>query len=61
MLWQCEDNMAKTWIIELEEDPDNGDLFLPLPPKLLEELGWTPLTKLDMKINDLGEICLTKS
>jgi len=52
--------MAKTWIIELEEDPDNGDLFLPLPPQLLEELGWTQLTELDMKINDLGEICLTK-
>lgn len=24
-----------------QEDPETGDLFLPLPPELLERMGWT--------------------
>ncbi len=28
------------WIIELEEDPDTGDLIMPLPGELLEAQGW---------------------
>lgn len=28
------------WIIELEEDPDTGDLVMPLPNELLEAQGW---------------------
>jgi hypothetical protein len=31
----------KTWIVELEEDPETGDLVMPLPFAMLEELGWT--------------------
>ena len=30
----------KTWIVELEEDPETGDLVMPLPPAILKELGW---------------------
>jgi len=28
------------WIVELEEDPETGDLVMPLPIELLEEMGW---------------------
>jgi hypothetical protein len=28
------------WIVELEEDADTGDLVMPIPPELLQELGW---------------------
>jgi len=28
------------WIVELEEDPETGDLIMPFPPELLAELGW---------------------
>lgn len=28
------------WTVTLEEDPATGDLMLPLPPDLLESLGW---------------------
>ena len=28
------------WTVTLEEDPETGDLMLPLPPELLETLGW---------------------
>lgn len=30
----------KVWTVELEEDPETGDLVMPLPPEMLEELGW---------------------
>jgi len=28
------------WIVELEEDPETGDLVMPFPTELLTELGW---------------------
>jgi hypothetical protein len=28
------------WIVQLEEDPETGDLVMPFPPELLTELGW---------------------
>ena len=30
----------KNWTVNVEEDPETGDLILPLPPDLLEEAGW---------------------
>jgi len=30
----------KSWVITLEEDPDTGDLILPLPDDLLKDAGW---------------------
>lgn len=29
-----------TWIITLEEDPETGDLVMPLPPEVLKDNGW---------------------
>ncbi len=29
-----------SYIVTLEEDPETGDLVLPLPEKLMEETGW---------------------
>ena len=28
------------WTIKLEEDPETGDLIMPLPPDLLNQVGW---------------------
>ena len=54
--------MAKTtWIIELEEDPITGELFLPLPDKLLKELKWDENTELTWDINETGEISIKKT
>jgi hypothetical protein len=30
----------KSWTINLEEDPETGDLILPLNDDILEETGW---------------------
>jgi hypothetical protein len=32
--------MSKQWIISLEEDPETGDLILPLSDDILEQAGW---------------------
>jgi hypothetical protein len=30
----------RKYTITLEEDPETGDVILPFPPEVLEELGW---------------------
>jgi hypothetical protein len=32
--------MSKTWTAVLEEDIATGELILPLPTDLIEQLGW---------------------
>jgi hypothetical protein len=50
------------WIVELEEDPETGDLVMPLPPAMLEALGWNIGDDLTWNINDeTKEVSLTKS
>jgi hypothetical protein len=36
----------KTWTVNLEEDPDTGDIMLPFPPELLTQMGWIEGTEL---------------
>jgi hypothetical protein len=28
------------WTVVVEEDPESGDLVMPLPPDLLNQMGW---------------------
>ena len=50
-----------TWIVELEEDPETGDLVMPFPPGLMEELGWKIGDTLTWESgNDSGSYRLTK-
>lgn len=42
------------WTITLEEDPDTGDLILPLPPELLEKQGWKEGDTLEWRDNGNG-------
>ena len=30
----------KNWTIELQDDPETGELILPFPEDMLEETGW---------------------
>lgn len=39
-LSKIEQTSETTWIITLEEDPETGDLVMPLPEGLLESQGW---------------------
>jgi hypothetical protein len=50
------------WIVELEEDPETGDLVMPLPPAMLEALGWKIGDDLTWNIDKATkEVSLTKS
>lgn len=42
--------MSKRFIVELFED-DYGELVLPIPNEICEELGWTEGTKLNYTLN----------
>jgi hypothetical protein len=48
------------WTITVEEDPDTGDLLLPLPPDLLEMQGWQSGDTLTWIDNKDGSWSLTK-
>lgn len=50
----------KKHTVYLEEDPDTGDLILPFPEGLCDELGWEIGDKLKWKTNENGTFTLTK-
>jgi hypothetical protein len=43
-----------------QEDPDTGDMLIPLPPQLLKDLGWKEGDDVDFSIDDKGRIVLKK-
>ena len=43
-----------------QEDPDTGDLLVPIPPILLEQLGWKEGDEIDFAIDDKGHYILRK-
>jgi hypothetical protein len=50
----------RQYTAHLEEDPITGDLILPLPEDMCEELGWDIGDTLDWKIKKNGTFVLTK-
>lgn len=48
------------WTVTVEEDPDTGDLLLPFPEDMLEELGWQEGDTLSWNIDENNNIILTK-
>lgn len=53
--------MIKTnWELTIEEDPETGNLILPLPKDLLEQQGWNEGDELEWIPNDDGSWILQK-
>ncbi len=50
----------KTWTINLEEDPETGDLILPLNDEILEETGWKTGDSIDWIDNKDGSWTMKK-
>lgn len=44
-----------------QEDPENGDLLLPLPEPLLRELDWKEGDNIEFNIDDQGRIVMSKA
>lgn len=49
-----------SWLIELEEDPETGDLLFPLPQEVLDGQGWMIGDTLTWNIDNEGTVTLTK-
>jgi hypothetical protein len=49
-----------TYEVITQEDPETGDLLLPLPPELLREMGWVEGDTLDLDVDDLGRWVIQK-
>ncbi len=50
----------KTWTISLEEDPETGDLILPLNDDILEQTGWKTGDSIDWTDNKDGSWTMKK-
>jgi len=48
------------WTVNIEEDPDTGDLLLPFPEDMLESMGWQEGDTLSWNIDENNNITLTK-
>jgi hypothetical protein len=46
------------WIVEVEKDPETGELILPLPTDLLAQMGWVNGTELFWEDNKNGTYSL---
>ena len=53
-------NTKRPWTVHLEEDPDTGDLLLPFPSEMLEQLGWAEGDTLTWTVKTNGSIILSK-
>ena len=52
--------MNEKHIVTLEEDPETGDLMLPFPEGMLEEMGWCEGDTLNFESKDDGSFLITK-
>lgn len=43
------------------EDPETGDLILPIPPPVLASMGWKEGDNLDFEVSENGTILLKKA
>ena len=43
------------------EDPDTGDLMLPIPQKLLDELGWREGDEIEFAVDEKGKYILKRA
>lgn len=43
-----------------QEDPETGDLILPIPPELLSKMGWVEGDEISFDVDDKGRFILQK-
>lgn len=51
---------ATTWIVTLEEDPETGDLVMPIPQEALDANKWRIGDTLTWSIDDEGTATLVR-
>lgn len=53
-------NDVLSWEVITQEDPETGDLILPIPPELLSRLGWKEGDMLEWKQDTGGTWILSR-
>lgn len=56
-----ETNNILRYEVITQEDPDTGDLFIPIPQPLLDKLGWKEGTQVDFVKGENGQILIKKA
>ena len=54
------DELPARWTVTVEEDPETGELILPLPADMLNMQGWVDGDTLEWKEGENGEWFLSK-
>ena len=49
-----------SWIGNVEEDPETGELMMTFPIELIEQMGWEVGTEMEWNVAENGEISLRK-
>jgi hypothetical protein len=56
---EMEQKATQMWTVKVEQDPDTGELVLPLPADLLSQMGWIEGTDLFWEETDGKGFILT--
>lgn len=51
---------ATNWAVTLEQDPETGDLILPFPEDLINQMGWSEGTTLHWDVKDDNTVFITE-
>lgn len=54
-------NNPDSYEIITQEDPETGDLIVPIPPMLLKQLGWVEGDTIEFTKDDQGRYVLSKT
>lgn len=51
---------STTYEVIIQEDPDTGEILLPIPPELMARMGWSEGDEFDFSQDADGHIVITK-
>jgi bifunctional DNA-binding transcriptional regulator/antitoxin component of YhaV-PrlF toxin-antitoxin module len=54
-------NNPDSYEVITQEDPETGDLIVPIPPALLKQMGWNEGDTIEFAKDDQGRYVLTKT
>lgn len=55
-----QEEQVLSWEVITQEDPETGEVILPIPPELLSRLGWKEGDELEWKQEETGAWVLAK-
>lgn len=54
------EEQVTTWEVKTHENPETGEIILPIPPELMSRLGWKEGDQLEWKQEETGAWILSK-